>query len=187
MKIKDKLAQSGIDAGKATIAQILSAIGKPDSFEVKKSEVGVDLANLVSYVGVSHAEIAKRLGWKPSRVSRVLSGKENLTLRTVNEIVSSVDYEFDVIFRPHKYTKPSQPWVREQYEDYAELVAKHCETRLMVAKSKVQEAEAMLRTATEISRRMFQRNATGFSKFNCTKLVAANEGKEKYEALTAAA
>lgn len=45
---------------------------------------------LVAACGLSRAEIAERAGWKESYLSRILSGKQNLTLRTIARFEEAV-------------------------------------------------------------------------------------------------
>ena len=43
-----------------------------------------------------------RMGVSPGRVSQVLSGGENLTLRTLVSLATALDGRFEVQFRPYK-------------------------------------------------------------------------------------
>jgi transcriptional regulator with XRE-family HTH domain len=47
-------------------------------------------------MGLSRADLATRMGVSPGRVSQVLSGGENITLRTLAGLAAAVDAEFDV-------------------------------------------------------------------------------------------
>lgn len=49
---------------------------------------------------VNRAELAKSMGVSPGRVSQILSGDENLTLRTLSSVVSALGAQFDVALRP---------------------------------------------------------------------------------------
>jgi len=51
---------------------------------------------------VTRAELAGWMGVSPGRVSQVLSGGENLTLRTLVSLATALDGRFEVQFRPHK-------------------------------------------------------------------------------------
>jgi transcriptional regulator with XRE-family HTH domain len=46
--------------------------------------------------GLTRAELASRMGVSPGRISQVLSGGENLTLRTLAALSTALDAEFDV-------------------------------------------------------------------------------------------
>jgi transcriptional regulator with XRE-family HTH domain len=51
---------------------------------------------------LTRADLAGRMGVSPGRVSQVLSGGENLTLRTLACLATALDGRFEVEFRPHK-------------------------------------------------------------------------------------
>jgi transcriptional regulator with XRE-family HTH domain len=46
--------------------------------------------------GLTRAELASRMGVSPGRISQVLSGGENLTLRTLAALSTALDAHFDV-------------------------------------------------------------------------------------------
>lgn len=46
--------------------------------------------------GLSRADLAARMGVSPGRVSQILGGGENLTLRTLAALASALDARFDV-------------------------------------------------------------------------------------------
>ena len=46
--------------------------------------------------GLSRADLAARMGVSPGRVSQILGGGENLTLRTLAALTSALDARFDV-------------------------------------------------------------------------------------------
>ena len=46
--------------------------------------------------GLSRAELAARMGVSPGRISQILGGGENLTLRTLAALTSALDARFDV-------------------------------------------------------------------------------------------
>jgi transcriptional regulator with XRE-family HTH domain len=49
---------------------------------------------------VSRAELAGFMGVSPGRVSQILSGDENLTLRTLNSVVSALGARLELTLRP---------------------------------------------------------------------------------------
>lgn len=67
-------------------------------FELKAQEVAVDLASEFAKSGMTQKELADQLGWKPSRVSKVLHGASNLTLKTLFEVCEALNIEFDIGF-----------------------------------------------------------------------------------------
>jgi predicted XRE-type DNA-binding protein len=48
---------------------------------------------------ISQAELAHSMGVSPGRVSQILSGDENLTLRTLSSVASALGAEIDVTLR----------------------------------------------------------------------------------------
>jgi len=46
--------------------------------------------------GLTRAELASRMGVSPGRISQVLSGGENLTLRTLAALATALDAQFDL-------------------------------------------------------------------------------------------
>lgn len=77
---------------------------------IKMEQVASHLVGLLHHCKVSRSELAKELGWKKSRVTKVLSGDENLTIKTITAITHKLGYDFDVIFHNKNYEKPKQPW-----------------------------------------------------------------------------
>lgn len=49
---------------------------------------------------VSRAELAHAMGVSPGRVSQILSGDENLTLRTLSSVITALGAEFELELRP---------------------------------------------------------------------------------------
>lgn len=49
---------------------------------------------------VSRADLAQSMGVSPGRVSQILSGDENLTLRTLSSVVSALDAGARFTLRP---------------------------------------------------------------------------------------
>ena len=122
----------------------------PDfKLKLKAQDTAVTLARAVAGSGLSQADLAKALDWKPSRVSRVLHGDSNLTLRTIMEVAEACDLDFDVILRRPGEPRAAQPWEqgaiwkdsRKLYED-----ARHTLLR----------AREMLRTAEAINSRVWR-------------------------------
>ncbi len=52
--------------------------------------------------GITRADLASRMGVSPGRVSQVLSGGDNLTLRTLAALATALDAEFQVELEPCK-------------------------------------------------------------------------------------
>lgn len=51
---------------------------------------------------VTRAELAQSMGVSPGRVSQILSGDENLTLRTLGSVIDALSAEIDVTLRPRE-------------------------------------------------------------------------------------
>jgi transcriptional regulator with XRE-family HTH domain len=49
---------------------------------------------------LTRADLAARMGVSPGRVSQVLSGGENLTLRTLASLAAALDAQFEVELKP---------------------------------------------------------------------------------------
>ena len=67
-------------------------------FELKAQEVAVGLASVFAENGMTQKQLADQLGWKTSRVSKVLHGASNLTLKTLFEVCEALNIEFDIVF-----------------------------------------------------------------------------------------
>lgn len=77
---------------------------------VQMERIASDLVFLLKHSGLNRSELAKKLGCEKSRVTRVLSGDENLTIKTLTSVSESLGYGFDVVFYNKDYAKPKQPW-----------------------------------------------------------------------------
>lgn len=80
------------------------------AFEVKRDYVATQLAALMLHCGKSRSDISEELGWKKSRVTQVLSGKKNLTLKTICEFSTHLGCDFDVVFHGINQPALKQPW-----------------------------------------------------------------------------
>lgn len=49
---------------------------------------------------VTRADLAQAMGVSPGRVSQILSGDENLTLRTISGVLAALGAELEVILHP---------------------------------------------------------------------------------------
>lgn len=83
-----------------------------DPFGLKKDEVAANLAALMARMSITRSQVAERLQWNKSRVTKVLSGRANLTLATLYEFTSCMGYDFDVVFRLIREKRALQPWQR---------------------------------------------------------------------------
>lgn len=78
--------------------------------DIQKEVVAADLSMLLVHTNCSRSQLATDLGYTKSRISRILSGDENLTLKTLTKVADALGYTFDVIFYNEKYDQPKQPW-----------------------------------------------------------------------------
>lgn len=102
------------DAPEDLFADVFARVSPVDPFTFQKDQVATDLAALLSYSNKTRLDLIESLGWKKSRISTVLSGKGNLTLKTLHEFTSDLGYEFDVVFRSPDTPLPMQPWQRQE-------------------------------------------------------------------------
>src|SRR5947207_14473867 len=56
--------------------------------------------------GLSRAELAARMGVSPGRISQILGGGENMTLRTLAELATALDARLD--FEPSSLKTPGK-------------------------------------------------------------------------------
>lgn len=96
-----------------------------DHFWIKKDEVAAQLLGLMAHCGFNRASLAAELGWHKSRVTSVLSGKGNPTIRTIWELCRKLDYDFDLVFRTKDEARPDQPWDKAYCQQLAEQAAPH--------------------------------------------------------------
>lgn len=89
---------------------MFSHLPEMDMCDLKKDQIAAELAALMSFSGKSRSEMADCLNWEKSRVTRVLSGRANLTVKTIQEYCSALGYDFDVIFRLSTEDRAKQPW-----------------------------------------------------------------------------
>lgn len=77
---------------------------------VQMELIANSLVFLLRHSDMSRTDIAHKLGWNKSRVTRILSGDENLTIKTISQFVEALGYTFDVVFYNQNYPRPKQPW-----------------------------------------------------------------------------
>jgi len=106
-------------------------------FELKAQDVAVNLANAVALSGMTQKELADKLDWKTSRVSKVLHGASNLTLKTMFQVCEALGIDFDVHFGGKH----------------------HLNERVEVINAKHHEVESMLKTARQINAMSWNRYA----------------------------
>ena len=58
---------------------------------------------------LTRVDLAGRMGVSPGRVSQILSGGENLTLRTLAGVASALDARFDFELKPRQAAAAPEP------------------------------------------------------------------------------
>lgn len=84
-----------------------------DPVEVKKGAIANDLCALIAHEHLSRAKLAKKLKWKPSRLTKVLSGEQNLTVKTITDIAVALEYDFRLCFHKAYESVDVQPWEKK--------------------------------------------------------------------------
>lgn len=90
-------------------------LGKPSAKSELDEATDEQLSSLITQVTneinwymsrrkLTRADLASRMGVSPGRVSQVLSGGENLTLRTLASLAVALDGEFELGLKPGKAT-----------------------------------------------------------------------------------
>ncbi len=86
-------------------------LGVPSDRQAVEARIDEELSRLITQLtneinwhmrehGLSRADLAGPMGVSPGRVSQVLSGGENLTLRTLAALSTALDAQFDVQLSP---------------------------------------------------------------------------------------
>lgn len=89
---------------------MFSGLPAQDPFDIKKDHFAAELAALMIHAGKSRSEMAEKLGWSKSRITNVLSGKCNLTVRSIYEWSASLGFDIDINFHLPSESSASQPW-----------------------------------------------------------------------------
>ena len=65
--------------------------------EAKLDKIAMEMLDRMDFLGVNQKELAQRMGCTPQYVSKILKGKENLSLETICKIEDALDMEFQSI------------------------------------------------------------------------------------------
>ena len=92
------LGEVTIDVDASNYLEVMKTLRDDQDFrfELKAQEVAVSLASAVVDSGITQKALADKLGWKTSRVSKVLHGGSNLTLKTLFDVCEALNIEFDI-------------------------------------------------------------------------------------------
>ncbi len=90
------------------------------------------ITRVIAERGLSRADLARRVGVKPSYVTKVLKGDGNYTIKTMVKIAHALGYRADVILRPENEPFEFEPvgweWVcRSDYGGLSAISAKALE------------------------------------------------------------
>jgi len=81
-----------------------------DPFFAKRNAVANELLALISHENISRKQLSEKLEWPPSRLSKVLSGEQNLTVKTITAISLALGYDFSIYFHKIHKKEMVQPW-----------------------------------------------------------------------------
>lgn len=88
-------------------ATALSAEGEAERLQLKFAD---KLVALMAEQGVSRTEFARRLGIQPSRVTALLSGNGNLTIRTMVRAARALGAQYHNCLAPETHSVRWQCW-----------------------------------------------------------------------------
>ncbi|MEU9452809.1 helix-turn-helix transcriptional regulator [Streptomyces sp. NPDC048277] len=63
-------------------------------------QASASLAGLLAGLGTSRADLAKAMGVSPGRVSQIMSGDSNLTMRTLAAVAEALGADIEIRFSP---------------------------------------------------------------------------------------
>ncbi|WP_229686440.1 helix-turn-helix domain-containing protein [Longimycelium tulufanense] len=73
----------------------------PEELELLPAAFTAAIRTFMSRHKIDQATLAAMLGVTPGRVSQILSGDANLTLRTLASVAAALDARFEVTLAPH--------------------------------------------------------------------------------------
>jgi transcriptional regulator with XRE-family HTH domain len=109
------------------LLDIFADLPPVDNFEIKKESIAALLAGLMVHSNVTRAELAERLGWNRGQVTRLLSGSQNLTIKTIDEVVQALGWDWDLAFKEFGQATVTQPWNNGEAEVMAGRIANELE------------------------------------------------------------
>lgn len=104
-------------------------LGTAPGRQAMENRTGEELSSLVTQITneidwlmhsdkVTRADLATRMGVSPGRVSQVLSGGENLTLRTLAALAAALDARFEVELKPVTATSDAPDATHEVADEH---------------------------------------------------------------------
>ncbi|GAB3445395.1 helix-turn-helix transcriptional regulator [Massilia solisilvae] len=124
-------------------------------FDLKAQSVAIDLAQAAAEMGISQKELAERMKWSTARVSKVLHGSTNLTLRTLVQLAAALNLDFDIIYRNQKDCRAPQPWETKHMLDRAVVVCKKVDELRRDAERNLFQSQKILEAANQLNRQMW--------------------------------
>ncbi len=167
----DKVEDNSFDA--------FSDVGQVDPFELKKDHLATQLAGLMSFCKKNRSEMAADLGWEKSRVTKVLSGKQNLTVKSIWEFSSCLGFEFDISFRSPVALPPKQPW-QIRADTFLQVIGRRFSDRLSLKSFPIIEIQSADEVAADMSagkyKNFYISNVAGGVESFMTKVTLPNVG-----------
>lgn len=63
----------------------------------RSQKIAMEMLDRMDFLGLNQKELAKRMGCTPQYVSKILKGKENLSLETISKIEEALEMEFQSV------------------------------------------------------------------------------------------
>lgn len=157
-----------VDLNEKIRAFLQSDFTEDELVEIKKDEIATDLICLMNQARLKRSQLSEHLNMPKSRITKILSGRENLTVKTIFLYARRLGFDFDVIFRHHTSPRTLQPWQPTEI---------HHQTKSFLAQNFTTKTQ--FQVAEDIS------NGTGSSLYLCLnrKIDDTNEIKEEKKVL----
>lgn len=63
----------------------------------RSQKIAMEMLDRMDILGINQRELAHRMGCTPQYVSKILKGKENLSLETISKIEDALEMEFNSV------------------------------------------------------------------------------------------
>lgn len=93
-----------------TLDDVFGDFTLDDELALKLDEISADLTVMMLEAKKNRTELSELLGWKKSRITKILSGQENLTIKTIFLIAKKLGWDYDIKYRHPEQERPLQPW-----------------------------------------------------------------------------
>lgn len=125
-------------------------------FDVRTDRLCVDLIRAMHHQDMTQSDLATILQWSKSRVSNVLHGRTNLTLKTLHALAGAMNLDFDVVFRSKEECAFRQPWHERKADTYETLVAE-VHALESTARQQLAETQVLLASARQVNKAAWRR------------------------------